>query len=85
MAKFVKLTLKKDANVAVLVNIENIVYIHGSLSKDGGTVIQFTGNDDNYIEVAESAERIMSIVSAIKVPILGYRVIKSVIIKRARL
>lgn len=42
----------------VMINTENVAFATPSMTDDDRTVIQFTGNEDNYIIVNESFETV---------------------------
>lgn len=55
--KFIILTRKYDGKV-VYVNPKQICFMGSNANNEDGTVIQFCGDDENYIQVLESPEAI---------------------------
>ena len=55
--KFIILTRKYDGK-AVYVNPKQICFMGGNVQDEDSTVIQFCGDDENYIQVKESPEAI---------------------------
>ena len=55
--KFIILTRKYDGK-AVYVNPKQICFMGSNANNEDGTVIQFCGDDENYIQVKESPEAI---------------------------
>lgn len=55
--KFMVLTRKFDGN-KVYVNPKQVCFMGSNAKNDNGTIIQFCGDDENYIQVLESPETI---------------------------
>ena len=58
MSKYILLTRSGDGK-HIFVNPQNIAFITTNYKKPNITIIQFTGNENNYTEVAESIDTVM--------------------------
>ena len=61
MDKFIKLTRTADGK-AVFVAVSHIAAAYPNFLCDDRTVIQFAGDENNYLEVKESAESVMNLI-----------------------
>lgn len=64
MSKYIVLTRHIDGE-RIFANIQNIAFITTYYEKPNITVIQFTGGDDNYIEVMESIDTVMGLLDEV--------------------
>lgn len=64
MNKYIVLTRSIDGK-RIFANPQNIAFITTHYKNPDITIIQFTGNEDNYIEVRESIDVIMNLLDKV--------------------
>lgn len=64
MSKYIVLTRSGDGE-RIFVNPQNIAFITTHYKKPNTTKVQFTGNENNYIEIIESIDTVMKLLDEV--------------------
>ena len=64
MSRYIVLTKSIDGE-PIFANPQNIAFITTHYKKPDITIIQFTGGEDNYIEVTESIDTVMKLLDGV--------------------